>query len=88
MFESPKSDASTSFACSSRSSGSVNIALNVFWWLHLDDQIDVGDIEASCSDICRNKYTELVFLESLQSDLPLSLSDITMHDLDVLLDLV
>lgn len=66
----------------------MDIGFNVFWWLHLDHQSDVGDVEASGSDVCRHKHANLVILESLQSDFSLSLRNIAVHDLNLRIDLV
>ena len=66
----------------------MDVGLGLLRGLDLDDQVDVGDVEASGSDISGDEHSEFAFLEALHRDLTLVLGDVTMHDLDVLLDLV
>lgn len=40
-------DASTRSTSSSRTATSVDVGLCLFGWLNLNDQVDVGDVEAS-----------------------------------------
>ena len=66
----------------------MDVSLCLLRWLDLDDKIDVGDVEATRGDICGDEHSEFSLLESLHSDFALILSDVTMHDLDVLLDFI
>lgn len=64
----------------------MNICLSVFWWLNLDNQVNVGDVEASRSDISGYKDLELALLEPLDRDLSLVLCDIAVHYFHLLFD--
>ena len=66
----------------------MDVGLSLLGWLNLDDQVHVGDVKTTRGDISGDKHAELSFLESLHRDLTLVLSDVTVHDFDVLLDLV
>ena len=66
----------------------MNIRFSVFWWLDLDDQVDVLNIDTSRGDISGHKHLEFTFFEPFQGDFTLVLRDITMHNFDILLDLV
>ena len=54
----------------------------------MDYEVNIGDIEAAGGDIGGDEDVELTLLEALEGDLPLILGDISVHYLDVLLDLV
>jgi len=62
----------------------MNVGLGLLGWLHLDDQVDVRNIEAPGSYVSGNKNAELVLLEPLQCHLSLTLGNVSVHDLDVL----
>jgi hypothetical protein len=81
-------NASSGLSSSGSSSRSMNVGLGVLWWLNLDDEVDILDVETSGSDISGNEHLELTLLESLHGDLSLVLSNISMHNLDILLDLI
>jgi len=66
----------------------VDICLSVFWRLNLNNKVNVADVKSSCSNICGNEDLKFAFFESLHGDFSLVLVDISMHYLDVLLDLV
>jgi hypothetical protein len=80
--------ASTVSASSGGSARSVNVSLNILGGLYLNNEVDIGNIESSGGNIGSNKDAELVLLESLEGDFTLVLSNVTVHDLDVFLDLV
>lgn len=84
----PEGDASSLLTGSGGSTGAMDISFDILWGLDLDDQVDVGNVETARCNIGRNEHLELLLLESLESDLTLSLSNIAMHDLEILLDLV
>lgn len=84
VFQGPEGDASTRLASSRCSSRPMDVALHILWWFNLNDKVDIGNIEASCRHVSRNKDTELVLFEPLQGNLSLGLRDVTMHDLDAL----
>ena len=83
-----KSDASAASTCTSRATTSMNVGLSLLGWLNLDDQVHVGDVKTTRGDISGDKDAELAFLEALHRYLTLVLSNVTVHDFDVLLDLV
>lgn len=66
----------------------MNIGLGIFGRFHLDDEFDVWNIKTPSSNISGNKHLELVIFEPLESDLSLILSYVSMHDLDIMCDLV
>jgi len=66
----------------------MNISLSILRRFNLDDQINIRDIESSRCHISSHENAELALFESLESDLSLILSDVTMHDFDILLNLV
>jgi len=75
-------------AGSGRSAGSVDVSLDVLGRLDLDYEVDIGDVEAAGGDVGGHEHVELTLLEALKGDLSLVLGDVSMHDLDVLLDFV
>lgn len=66
----------------------MNVGLNFLWRLDLNDQVDVGNVQASRGDISSDQHFEFSFFESLHSNLALVLRNVSVHDLDVLLDFV
>lgn len=66
----------------------MDVGLSLFRGLDLDDQVDVGDVKTTRSNISCDKNSEFALLEALHCDFTLVLGDITVHDLNVLLDLV
>ena len=64
------------------------IGFRLLWRLNLDYQVYVGDVEAARSHISGDENSELSLLESLHRDFALILSNITMHDLNVLFDFI
>ena len=88
LFHRVESDASTRTASSGGSSRSVDVCFGVLGRLHLDNQVDAGDVKTTGSDVSGYQHVELLLLKSLKSDLSLVLSNITVHDLNVFLDLV
>lgn len=81
-------DAYARCSCSSCTTSSVDIGLRLLRGLDLNNKVDVRNVEASGSDICGTEYSELAFLKSFHRDFTLVLSDVSMHNLDVLLDLI
>ena len=64
----------------------MDVGLRFFWWLDLDDEVNLGNIKASRCDISGDQNLEFALLESLHGDLSLILSDATMQYLDVIVD--
>lgn len=81
-------DARAVSARSGRSARPVDVSLHVLRRLHLDNEVNIGDIEAAGGDIGGDEDVELTLLEALEGDLSLILGDVSVHNLDVLLDLV
>jgi len=81
-------DASAASACSCRTTTSMDVGLGLFGRLELDDKVDIRDVEAARGNICGDEDSEFALLEALHGNLTLVLGDVTMHDLNVLLDLV
>ena len=61
----------------------MDIGFRIFWWLNLNDQVNIRNIEPSCSHICCNEYAELVLFKSSESNFSLILSNISVHDFDL-----
>jgi len=53
----------------------------------LDDEINTGNVQSTGSHISSDKYTEFFIFESLEGDFTLILCNVSVHDLNVLLDL-
>jgi hypothetical protein len=49
----------------------------------VDDQVDVGDVQAACSDIGGNQAQRLAVPEALQDALAAALCDVTVQRLQV-----
>lgn len=81
-------DAHTTLTSSGGTTGAMDVRLSVLWWLDLNDEVDVGDVETASSNVRSDEHLELVFLEALDGDLTLTLHNITVHDLHLLLDLL
>ena len=83
-----ESDASTAGTCTSSSSTSVDVGLSLLGWLNLDDQVHIGNVKSTGSDISGDQDTEFSFLEALHGYFTLILRNVTMHHFNVLLDLI
>lgn len=81
-------DARARGACSCCTSCSVDVGLSFFGWLNLNDEIDIWNVESSGSNVSGAKDSELALLEALHCDFTLVLSDVSMHNFNVLLDFV
>ena len=66
----------------------MDVSLRLLRWFDLDNQVNVWDVKASGSHIGSTEHSELAFFEALHRDFSLVLSDISVHDFNVLLDLV
>lgn len=66
----------------------MNISLSLLGWLNLDNKINIWDVKTSRSNISGNENLEFLLLKALKSNLSQVLGDITMKNLDVLLDFV
>ena len=66
----------------------MNISLRLLGRFDLDDKVDAGNIETTGSDISGNQHAEFLLLKALKGDFSLVLRNITVHDLDVFLDLL
>lgn len=74
---------------SSRSSTtSVDVSLCLLRWLNLNHEVDVGNVKATRCNISGDENAEFALLESLHRDFALVLSNIAMHDLNILLDFI
>jgi len=63
----------------------VDVSINLFGWFQLNDQVDLWNIESSGSNVCCNEAFKFTLLESLESDLPLLLRNVTVQNLSLLL---
>ena len=65
----------------------MNISFCVFRWLNLYDKIHAGDIKTTRCNISSDQYAKFLFFKALKGDLTLVLSNITVHNLNVFLNL-
>lgn len=54
----------------------------------MDDEVNIRNVKSSGSNVSGAEYSELALLEALHRDFALVLCDVSMHDLNVLLDFV
>ena len=80
-----ESNACSSFSSSCSSSRSMDVRFSVFWWFNLNNKIYIFNIKTSGGNICCNQDLKFTLLESLHCDFSLILSNITMHNLNILL---
>lgn len=66
----------------------MDVSLDFSWRLKLNNKVHIWDVEATRSDVSRNKHFELVVLESLHGHLTLILSNVAMHYFNIDLNLV
>jgi hypothetical protein len=66
----------------------MDVCLCVLGRLDLDDQVDSWNIKTSRRDISGDENIALFGLELLESDFTLSLTNFSVDNLDILLDLV
>ena len=66
----------------------MDVCLCVLGRLDLDDQVDSWDVETTRSDIGGDENIALFGFELLEGDFTLSLTDLSVDNLDLLLDLV
>jgi hypothetical protein len=59
----------------------VDVILNLLGDLGLDDQVNLGDVEASGGNVGGDNDTELSITEGLEGQLPLLLGDIAVQGL-------
>lgn len=83
-----ESDTGSATSSTSSSSRSMDVSLCILGGFNLDDQVNAGNIKTTGSNIGSNQDLEFVLLEALKSDFTLVLSNITVHDFDLVLDLV
>lgn len=88
VFHGPEGDTGSRLTSSRSTSRSVNISLDILWWLNLNDQINVGNIKTSRRNICSYKNRKLLLLKSLEGDLSLVLCDISVHNLNISLHFI
>lgn len=62
----------------------MDVCFRVLWWLNLDNQVHIWNIETSGSDICCHQNLEFTLFKPLNGDFPLILGDVSMHDLHFL----
>ena len=84
----PESDACSSLSSSSRSTSSMDVSLSIFWWLALNDQVNIWNIKSSGSNISGNEYTEFVLFESSESNFSLILGNISVHNFNLACNLL
>lgn len=66
----------------------MNVGLNFFRRLYLNNKVNIWNVKATRCYISRNEYLEFAFPEPLHRDLPLVLCNVPVHHLDILLQLV
>ena len=81
-------DAGSTCSSSRGTTTSMDVGLCLLRGLDLDDEVDVGDVKATRRNIGGDEDSELAVLEALHRHFSLVLGDVSVHDFDVLLDLV
>ena len=66
----------------------MNVCFRLLGWLQLDYEVDVGDVKTSRCDISGNQNAEFAFLEALHCHFSLILGNISVHNLNILLDFI
>jgi hypothetical protein len=61
----------------------MDVRLHLLGRLQLNDQIHIGDIQSSAGHISCDQHSELSFLKPPESDLSLTLCDVSMHHFQV-----
>ena len=57
----------------------MDVVINVVWWIVVDHQGDVIDVNATCGHICRHQYRALATAEKIQCHLTFLLAPIPVH---------
>jgi hypothetical protein len=83
-----ESDADTTCTSTGRSTRAMNVGFDLLWWLNLNDKVHIWDVEAARCHISSDKHLKLAFFKALHGNFTLVLSNVTMHDLDVLLNFI
>ena len=81
-------DAGATGSGSGSSATSMDVGLGLLRRLDLDNEIDIGDVESARGNVGGDEDAEFALLEALHSDFSLVLSDVTVHDFNVLLDFI
>ena len=76
-------DADAVLACARRAACPVDVGVAVFGHAELDDEVDLGDVEATGCDVGRDEALELAVAEALEGDLALFLDDVSVEHLRV-----
>ena len=76
----------STFASPTCPSWSVDVGIDFFGGFELNNEIDFGDIEASCCNIGGNQAFEISCLEALEGNFSLLLRNISMKHLSFLLE--
>lgn len=64
----------------------MDVGFRILWWLDLDNQINIWNIEASWGHISSHKDLKLAFFKPFDGDFSLILRDVSMHDFHFLFD--
>lgn len=81
-------DTSARSSSSCCTSCSVDVNFSFFRWLNLYDEVNIRYVKASGSNVSGAEHSELALLEALHCDFTLILSNVSMHNFDVLLNFV
>lgn len=74
-----ESDSVTLLTSTTSAANTVNIVLNVAWWIKVDDKRDTFNIKASCRNISRDESFEFSCFEAIQCPLPITLVFVSMN---------
>lgn len=66
----------------------MNIGLDFLWWLDLDNQVNVWDVQATRCHISSDQHFKFTFFKALHGHFTLVLNDITVHHLNILLNFI
>ena len=81
-------DAGAAGSGSGSSATSVDVGFGLLGRLDLNNEIDIRDVKSARGNVGGDEDAEFALLEALHSDFSLVLSDVTVHDFNVLLDFI
>ena len=66
----------------------MDVGLSFFGGFQLDNQVDVGDVKTARGDVSGDQNAEFALFEPLHGDFALVLGNVSVHHLNVELDLL
>jgi len=66
----------------------MNVSLNFSRWFELDDQVNIRNVQTTRCNVCSDQDAKFALLKPSDGAFSLTLSDVTVHNLNVLLNFV